>query len=326
MESLDGRDKTILYYLDMDSRQSFSELGKKIGLHKDVIAYRVKKLQEKGIIKKFYTEINNEKLGYSEAKFYLTYQNVNLQKKQEIIEYLVRSPYTDIVHALEGQYDLAVISSEQNITKFYDVWTDIIKKYRDFFSSQVFCVECISVTFKKTFLLDEQRDGREDRVLSMVRPQDEKVQLDPLDYKILELLSSNARIPTLELAETLQIAINTVNARIQKLIKNGVITRFTVHVDWPLIGYRWFKADIVLRDMEKMQKIVEYIQQDPHLLYRVGSLGYIDLELTFILNNENQLFQIMEDVSSKFPDVIKNYKSYSITKTHKFYGADFWNR
>ena len=326
MESLDERDKTILYYLDIDSRQSFSDLGKKIGVHKDVIAYRVKKLQEKGVIKKFYTEINNEKLGYSEAKFYLTYQNVNLGKKQEIIEYLVRSPYTDIVHALEGQYDLAVISSEKNITKFYDVWMDIIKKYRDFFSSQVFCVECISLTFKKTFLLDEHKECTEDRILSVVRPQDEKVQLDSVDYKILELLSSNARIPTRELAETLHIAINTVNARIQKLINNGVITRFTLLVDWPLIGYRWFKADVVLRDIATMEKIVGYIQQNPHLLYRVGSLGYVDLELTFILNNENQLFQIMEDVSSKFPDAIKNYKSYSITNTHKFYGVDFWNR
>jgi len=64
MEKLDLKDRKILYELDINSRQSFSQLGKKVGLHKDVVAYRVKKLQEKGIIKNFYTELNGYKFGY----------------------------------------------------------------------------------------------------------------------------------------------------------------------------------------------------------------------------------------------------------------------
>jgi hypothetical protein len=34
----------------------------------------------------------------------------------------------------------------------------------------------------------------------------------------------------------------------------------------------------------------------------------------------------MEDLSSKFPGAIKNFKYFTITKTHKYYGVDFWNR
>ena len=90
MEKLDVKDRKILYELDLDSRQSFSQLGKKVGLHKDVVAYRVKKLQEKGIIKIFYTETNGYKLGYSQVKFYFTYQNITPKIKQEIIDYLVK--------------------------------------------------------------------------------------------------------------------------------------------------------------------------------------------------------------------------------------------
>ena len=59
MKNLDLKDRKILYHLDINSRQSFSQLGKKVGLHKDVVAYRVKKLQEKGVIKCFYTEIDD---------------------------------------------------------------------------------------------------------------------------------------------------------------------------------------------------------------------------------------------------------------------------
>jgi len=41
MEKLDIKDKKILYELDLDSRQSFRSIGRKVGLTKDVVASRV---------------------------------------------------------------------------------------------------------------------------------------------------------------------------------------------------------------------------------------------------------------------------------------------
>ena len=64
MYKLDIKDRKILYHLDIDCRQSNTQIGKKVGLKKDVVAYRVKKLQEEGIIKNFYTEIDTFRLGY----------------------------------------------------------------------------------------------------------------------------------------------------------------------------------------------------------------------------------------------------------------------
>jgi DNA-binding Lrp family transcriptional regulator len=326
MEKLDVKDRKILYELDLDSRQSFSQLGKKVGLHKDVVAYRVKKLQEKGIIKDFRTEVSYNKLGYSSVKFYLTYQNVTPKIKQEIIDYLVKSPYTDIVHSEDGQYDLVVISWVENVAKFYDIWNSIINKYKDYFSNQIFCVHNKLVEYKRIFLLDERPDKKDDRIIFIESSNDKKVEIDSLDYKILDLLVSNSRIPTLEIAQQLNSTVNTINSRITKLVKTGVIQRYTINIDWPKIGYQWFKADIALKDPKKISQIVDYIENNPNLLARMASLGYVDLELNFCLNNANQLHQIMEDLSSKFPDAIKSYKYFSTTKTHKYEGTDFWNR
>ena len=46
MEKIDLKDRRILYELDVDSRQSFRNIGRKVGLSKDVVASRVKKLKE----------------------------------------------------------------------------------------------------------------------------------------------------------------------------------------------------------------------------------------------------------------------------------------
>jgi len=326
MEKLDLKDRKILYELDLDSRQSFAQLGKKVGLHKDVVAYRVKKLQEKGIIKDFRTEVGCSKLGYTSVKFYLTYQNVTPQIKQEILDYLVKSPYTDIVHSIEGQYDLCVISWVENVAKFYDIWNSIINKYKDYFSNQIFCVHNKLIEYKRIFLLDEKIYKKEDRIIFIESSSDKKVEIDSLDKKILDLLVLNSRIRTLEIVKKLKSTVNTINSRIKKLVKKGVIQRYTINIDWPKIGYQWYKADIALKDPKKMQQIMDYVTINPNLLARMASLGYVDLELSFCLNNANQLHQIIEDLSSKFPDTIKSYKYFSTTKTHKYEGVDFWNR
>jgi len=89
MEKLDLKNRKILYHLDLNSRQSFSQVGKKVGLHKDVVAHRVKILQEKGIIVRFNTLIDNLKLGYSCMRFYFNYQYITPEIKKEIIDHFV---------------------------------------------------------------------------------------------------------------------------------------------------------------------------------------------------------------------------------------------
>ena len=326
MEKLDVKDRKILYELDLDSRQSFSQLGKKVGLHKDVVAYRVKKLQEKGIIKNFFTHVSCTKLGYSGVKFYFSYKNITPEIKQKIIDYLVKNPYTQDVHSNEGQYDLSVISYVENVAKFYDIWKNIINEYKDFFSNQIFCVQSTWIIYRLTFLLDEKSNKINDRITLIESSADKKIEIDSLDKKILELLVINSRIKTLEIAENLHSTVNTINSRIKNLVKMGVIMNYSISIDWPKIGYQWYKADVVLKNPKKMQQILDYVITNPNFFCRVSSLGYVDLELMFILNNANQLHQIMEDLSSKFPNTIENYKYFSTTKTHKFEGVDFWNR
>ena len=89
MDKLDLKDRKILYNLDLDSRQSFRAIGKKVGLSKDVVAYRVKRLQENGIITKFRAGINCFKLGVTPIKFYFTYQYVTPDIVKDIIVIII---------------------------------------------------------------------------------------------------------------------------------------------------------------------------------------------------------------------------------------------
>ena len=58
MIKVDMKDRKILYQLDLNSRQPFSQIGKKVGLPKNVVLNRINRLKEIGIIKNFYTVID----------------------------------------------------------------------------------------------------------------------------------------------------------------------------------------------------------------------------------------------------------------------------
>jgi len=45
MTKLDFKHKKILHQLEVNARQSASQIGKKIGLNRDVVTYHIKKLE-----------------------------------------------------------------------------------------------------------------------------------------------------------------------------------------------------------------------------------------------------------------------------------------
>jgi len=61
---VDETDWKLLSELESDARQSFSELGRKVGLSQPATAERIKNLEALGIIRGYRVEVDRTKLGY----------------------------------------------------------------------------------------------------------------------------------------------------------------------------------------------------------------------------------------------------------------------
>jgi DNA-binding Lrp family transcriptional regulator len=318
MEKLDLKDRKILYYLDLNSRQSFAQLGKKVGLHKDAVALRVKKLQENGIIYSFYTSIDFSKLGYNVYRYYFLYQYITPEKREEIIDYLVKNKYSLWITSLEGQYDLSVYMAVKDINDFYHIWDDAFRKYNKYFSKRSFSVYCSEKIYGYTFLLDEKLKESPDLDKTVEYGGRTSVKVDNLDIELLKLLSANARMPLIKLAEELKCSTQTIHNRIRNLIKLGVINAFKVEIDFSKLEYKLYRLDINLNEDIKKQPIIEFLEKNPQLRSLYGSIGdAADIEIEIILEDVNQIHKILDTISQKFPNSIKEYKYHSSVKRHK---------
>ena len=62
-------------------------------------------------------------------------------------------------------------------------------------------------------------------------------QLDSLDYKILRLISANARVPFLEVARECGVSGAAIHQRVQRLVNLGIIKGTDYFVDPAKVGF-----------------------------------------------------------------------------------------
>src|SRR3989344_1384284 len=103
--NLDKKDRAILYQLDLNSRQSFNQIAKKVGLSREVVQYRIKQLEKKGIIRGYQTLIDVSRLGYINCRFFIKLQKDTPEEEKRVIEYYKNHPRFWWVNRLERYRD-----------------------------------------------------------------------------------------------------------------------------------------------------------------------------------------------------------------------------
>jgi DNA-binding Lrp family transcriptional regulator len=325
MFKLDAKDKKILYYLAINSRQSLSKIGKKVGLHRNNVIKRVNKLNEEGIIFKYFTHFDPIKLGYNIIRFYFVLQYATPIIKRQIIEEFVNNKYSFTINSCEGNIEISVYFIIKNIYDFHKTWDKIYSKYRNYFSKTYFAFWCNLYIYNYTFFIDDKNGTRADINQVMKFGGGPVTDIDSLDMKILKIIFSNARLPTIKIAEKLNVTTATINSRMRNLEKKGVINGYTIWINFPKLDYNLYKLDIYLKNCNLKNKINNYIINNPHVRSHYISVGDTsDLEYEIILKNVNQLHEFMDKVIIKFPDSIKNYTYFNSLKMHKMSAYDLF--
>lgn len=316
MIDLDVIDKKLLFHLHEDSRQSLKIIGKKVGISRELASFRIKRLVKQKIITKFHVNTNLGRLGYGLYNLYFTFKNINPKIKQEIITNAVYNKLTTYVSLLEGVYDFQIecaLGDPFIFEKFYDTFQE---KYHHYLT----LIHTISwirgEEYNYPFLINSENN--------QIQPHkwhwnySDLVIIDKLDFKIIQDLANDSRIPTKAIANNHNSTVSIVNNRIKKLIKTGVITRYRIDIDWSKLGYDWYHLQINLNNNSSKNDILNYLRQSPYLIRILKGFFYnIDIHSTFLFQNQYQIRDLIENLTLQFPKTIANcnfYRTYKVFK------------
>ena len=119
-------------------------------------------------------------------------------------------------------------------------------------------------------------------------------QLDSLDYKILRMLSINARKPYLEIARECNVSGAAIHQRIQKLINMGVLTGSESLIDPSSVGYvTCAYIGFYLKDPSHFDQVVEKLKTIPEVVECHFTTGQYDLFIKLYAKNNNHLLSII---------------------------------
>jgi Lrp/AsnC family leucine-responsive transcriptional regulator len=317
VKKIDLKDRKILFELDQNSRQSLSQIGKKVGLAKSIVAYRIKRLTKMNIIKSFYTVVDLYKLGFIAPRFHLVFQYITPEIQKEIIDYFINSKYTFIVVSCYGPFDLSVLFGLRDIRKLYLIWQEIQSKFGYYFEKQSLAFYLNETHLQPLYLINETV-RKKSGTISVRNPHCDAIILDDIELKILNALSNNAQMSLTVLSKHLKLTSRQISYRIKKMVDIGVIEGFRTEIDITKLGYHSYKVYVFLKEFNIRNKIINYLYSNPNLVCIDTTTGESHLELEFHLENVDRLHTIMQDISEKFPNAIRNYQYASVKEINKW--------
>ena len=118
---LDKIDRELLNLLQENAELTYAELGKRLGISPSTVYMRVKKLKEKGVIKRIIAEVNPEVLGYKLRS--IIFVSIDVKKYNSVVEALSKIPQIKIIYDITGEWTFALealVRDHQELSSLLD--------------------------------------------------------------------------------------------------------------------------------------------------------------------------------------------------------------
>ena len=313
---LDEKDRKLLLELDKNSRQSDSEIAKKVGVSKQVANYRIQKLIENQVITNFYTIINIGKLGYNSYYVFLQLEKINKEQERILLERLNLLDYVGWLVSSTGRWDAVLLIYADSNAIFDRLLTEIVgicgEHLHEFTFSTLVSAEHISYK-----LLGET----EEQELHSLK-QTEKLQsvkLEEIDKDILKTIDQNARLPLIEISKKIKRPPYLVNYHLKRLIREKIIEGFKPKINVNKLGYQWHLLLIQFQKTTEKRKreFISFCKQHNKVYYVTNTIGTYNLMLDIHIKTIEEFREILLELKEKFYDIIKFYESMVIFNEYK---------
>ena len=127
---LDKKDREILMILQENSRESLTNIAKKVHLSIDSVNKRIKEMQRKGIFDFSMLNIDPRTIGFPlVADIKIKLHNIKEKEKNSFIGYLKEHPRVIDLFSIMGDYDITCVLIAKDTNELEKISLEIRQKY-----------------------------------------------------------------------------------------------------------------------------------------------------------------------------------------------------
>lgn len=300
---MDRTDKKILCALDENCRVPISRLAKELRLSRSVVGYRIKKLEQEGIITKYICSMNLGLLGYKTYKVYVKILNVKPGLEESFVAYLLEDKH--VIHCLktEGAFDYSATVAIQSIQELDEFLMGLKNKFKELIRDYWVSILVYSKVFKLSkLLLGEKKEWPK---IEKYSSEGKTASIDEEDKKVLRSLAQAANLPMLELARKTKLSIDIVKYRLKKLSKT-MVSGYRIMLNLNKLGVYHYVVMLRLRQASHKdeERLVSWCALKSNVMYCSKRIGYFDFEINAAITDINNLNEFMAELKKDFSEII----------------------
>lgn len=303
---MDLIDKKIICELDLNARTPLTLLAKRLKVNRNVIDYRIKKLEENNIITKYICSLNLGLLGFKTYKVYL---KINPSESHESLLKTIKN-HKNIIHCLklEGTFDYSLAIAVKNIIELDNILMELKQQFPKIIKEYTVSIVVYSKIFKLHKLLLGQT--KELPKIEKYSLEEKKITLDKKDLLILKTLSQHANLPLTILAQKTNLSLDIVKYRIKELSKQ-LITSYRITFDIVKIGYYHYLILLRIKQATKQdeQKLVTWCALKNNILYCTKRIGNFDFEINVAITDIQDLNKFLSELKKEFGHILESYET-----------------
>ena len=290
----DSTDKLILFELLQDCRQPLAKIAKTVKISQQRVHYRIKKLEEQKVIKKYTINLNYPKLGYSRHSLYLDLRSIDGKKVEKYLEHITSINEVSCCYMLHdvSEWKMYISVWTKTIERYDEIQTKIMTKFNKHIKNYVSFQSVRSYTYFARILNPKKKANCD------IKGNPENMELKDIDWKIIQELRRNSTIPLLDLSKKLKTDVSTIKRRMDYLFKEKIIERFYPILDVSQLGLReyTFISRINPSSHNEIEKFIKYAQSDPRFGIIIKAVGYVNLYYAFYAKDNKELREITEKI------------------------------
>lgn len=129
--------------------------------------------------------------------------------------------------------------------------------------------------------------------------------LDQFDIDILKHLEDDGKKPFSQIAEELNISNTMVHQRVNKLRKEGILTRHSIIIDEKKLGYEWGAfSGVIINETRKSEDIIVDLKDVPEVTECYHISGSYTLFIRIVAKNSEHMREILYEKIESIPGIV----------------------
>lgn len=291
----------ILHAFDLDARQSYATLSRRIGPSRDSVRQIVDRFEQDRVIRGYITIIDIGKLGYIGVGVYARLDTTKPALLKRFYDHLQKSNKIYWAALLGGRFDVLFAIQARSLVDFSETLSDIQSRF-PFVSDSQFAIRIRATQFQRTYL-NQKKPGR---IQGGFEAHDAGASLTTRELAVLRCLIRDPRMTVLDIARESGMSRITAESTKSRLEKEGVIQGYSALIDCHKLKRESHLVLITLKRFDQVtrSRVRKFAASEAEIIFCIESIGSWHTEFHCEVPSQRSLQELTRRFRETFPDEI----------------------